>query len=134
MLHDGGHARLLQHDFRHPHAVRIMVHPPGEISPVAVVPAEQTLPKEPAPLAAIDRMSKVLGFIRAVHRRNPQCESVSAIECVSNGPIARKPYIVRWGRWGDSVPLPESVSSDLRTCTKAVYTIAATILQQLGLN
>ena len=41
VLQNSGHARLLQHDLRHPYAIRIGTLAPRQLAPVGVVPGQQ---------------------------------------------------------------------------------------------
>ncbi len=45
MVNDGAHARLLQHDFAEPDAVRIASFAPGKVAAMLAVPAEQRAPE-----------------------------------------------------------------------------------------
>jgi hypothetical protein len=49
MLDHGRHARLLQHDFRKPDAVRVAIRAPGKVAVVLVVPGKETPAKSPLP-------------------------------------------------------------------------------------
>src|SRR5256885_17011048 len=48
--HRRSHARLLQHNFRQPNAIRILGVPPGQIALMLAKPSQQLLPKRSEPV------------------------------------------------------------------------------------
>ena len=87
-----GHARLLQHDFRHPHAIRIVILTPRQIARVSVVPAEQ-LPAKCATSSGSPCESRILSQRSQRWDSGARASITSAIDPASGREIIAVPGI-----------------------------------------